>query len=110
MSDQSPDVIRRYFVASDARDAEALAACFTADGFVVDEDQRFVGHDEIIRWRHELAEKFTYTSELTGTESGGNDEHRSFVHIEGNFPGGQADLTFRFALRDGLISALTIGG
>jgi ketosteroid isomerase-like protein len=107
---ESPDVIRRYFVAADAGDLEALAACFTPDGAVVDEDQTFVGHDEIIRWRRELAGKFTYTSELTGTESGAGNVHRAFVHIEGNFPGGQADLTFRFALDRDLISALTIGG
>ena len=110
MRDESPPIIRRYFLAADARDDESLAACFTPDGVVIDEDQKFVGHDEIRRWRREVAGKFTYTSELTGTEAGGNDEHRAFVHIEGNFPGGQADLTFRFALRDDLISALTIGG
>jgi hypothetical protein len=107
---ESPAVIRRYFVASDAGDIEALAACFTPEGFVVDEDQTFVGHDEIVRWRREVAGKFTYTSELTGTEPGAEHEHRAFVHIEGNFPGGQADLTFRFTLADDLISALTIGG
>jgi hypothetical protein len=106
----SPAVIRRYFVAADAGDNEALAACFTTDGLVVDEDQTFVGHDEIIRWRREVAGKFTYTSELTRTELGGENEHRAFVHIEGNFPGGQADLTYRFTLAGDLIAALTIGG
>jgi hypothetical protein len=28
--------------------------------------------------------------------------------MEGDFPGGQVDLTFRFAVRDGLISTLDI--
>jgi len=32
------------------------------------------------------------------------------VHIEGDFPGGVADLTYRFALRDGLIADLSIVG
>ena len=30
------------------------------------------------------------------------------VHLEGNFPGGQVDLTDRFALRDGRIASLEI--
>jgi hypothetical protein len=30
------------------------------------------------------------------------------VHLEGNFPGGQVDLTDRFALRDGRIARLEI--
>jgi len=29
-------------------------------------------------------------------------------HLEGNFPGGVADLQFKFTLRDGRISRLTI--
>jgi hypothetical protein len=37
-------------------------------------------------------------------------EHRAFVHIEGNFPGGVADLTYRFTIDGDSISALTIGG
>jgi hypothetical protein len=110
VSDESPDVVRRYLHAADEQDADALAACFTPDGFVVDEDETYVGHDEIIRWRRELAGKFTYTSELTGTEPGGGNEHRAFVHIEGNFPGGKADLTYRFTVEGDLISALIIGG
>jgi SnoaL-like domain len=109
MDHESPDVIRRYLRAADERDAEALAACFTTDGTVIDEDVKYVGHDEIVRWRSELAGKFTYTSELTGTEAAADGEHRAFVHIEGDFPGGVADLTYRFTLRNDLISALHIG-
>jgi hypothetical protein len=110
VSDESPDVIRRYLRAADADEVEALAACFAADGYVVDEDETYSGRDEIMRWRREIARKWVYTSELTGTESVDDAEHRAFIHIEGNFPGGVADLTYRFTLRDGLIAALTIGG
>jgi hypothetical protein len=108
--DEAPDVVRRYLRAADEQDIEALAACFTPDGFVIDEDHTYVGHDEIVRWRRELLGRFTYTSTLTGTESGSGNEHRAFVHIAGNFPGGVADLTYRFTVEGDLISALTIGG
>lgn len=109
MSDESPDVIDRYLRAADQQDIEALAACFMPNGFVIDEGHKYIGHDEIVRWRRELLGRFTYTSELTGTESGDNNEHRAFVHIEGDFPGSVADLTYRFTVEGDLISALTIG-
>jgi hypothetical protein len=108
MSDASPDVIRRYLRAADEGDHEALAACFTPAGFVIDEDTKYTGRDEIIRWRREIAGKYVYTSELTGTEAVDDTDYRAFIHIEGNFPGGVADLTYRFAVRDGAIESLNI--
>ena len=107
MSDD-PEVISRYLRAADQGDVEALAACFAPAGFVIDEDQKYEGHDEIVGWRQELAGKYVYTSELTGTEAVDDTEYRAFIHIEGNFPGGVADLTYRFIVRDGLIAALNI--
>jgi SnoaL-like domain len=106
--DDSPDVIRRYLRAADDGDFEALAACFAPSGFVIDEDTRYEGRDEIIRWRGEIAGKYVYTSELTGTEAVDDTEYRAFVHIAGNFPGGVADLTYRFDVRDGAIASLSI--
>jgi hypothetical protein len=106
--DDSSDVIRRYLRAADDGDFEALAACFTPSGFVIDEDTKYEGHDEIIRWRRELAGRYVYTSELTGTEAVDDTEYRACVHIEGNFPGGVADLTYRFDVRDGAIAGLNI--
>ena len=108
MSEKDPEVIGRYLAAADTGDFEALAACFTPAGFVIDEDTKYEGHEEIIRWRRELAGKYVYTSKLTGTEPVDDTEYRAFIHIEGNFPGGVADLTYRFVLHDGAIAALNI--
>jgi uncharacterized protein (TIGR02246 family) len=106
----TPEVITRYLAAADAQDAEAMAACFTEDGSVVDEGETYKGHDEIVGWRAATAAKWTYTSTVTGTEPVTKDEHRVFVHVEGNFPGGVADLTYRFSLDHDRIAALTIAG
>jgi ketosteroid isomerase-like protein len=108
MVETIPDVITRYLRAADARDAETLAACFAADGTVADEGATYTGHDEIVGWRTGALSKWTYTTAVLRTESVGDCEHLVFVHIDGDFPGGQADLTYRFILSDGLISALSI--
>jgi ketosteroid isomerase-like protein len=105
----APEIIRRYLAAADAQDSAALADCFTADGTVVDEGRTYVGRDAIRGWRDLVAGTYTYTTEITGSESSGEDSHQVRAHVEGDFPGGQADLTYSFALRDGLIAALQIG-
>jgi ketosteroid isomerase-like protein len=105
----APEVITRYLAAADAQDSTALVGCFTTDGTVVDEDQTYLGRDAIRGWRDLIAGKYTYTTKVTGSEAAGPDTYRVSVHIEGDFPGGQADLTYSFALRDELIAALHIG-
>jgi ketosteroid isomerase-like protein len=109
MVDTIPEVIARYLRAAEAKDAKALAACFTADGTVLDEGATYTGPDEIIGWREGALSKWTYTTAVLRTEPVSDHEHLVFVHIEGDFPGGVADLTYRFILNDGLISALSIG-
>jgi hypothetical protein len=110
MVDTIPDVITRYLRAADEQDAKKLAGCFTADGTVLDEGVTYVGRDEIIGWREGALSKWTYTTTVLRTESVSDLEHLVFAHIEGDFPGGVADLTYRFALDDELISALSIVG
>jgi hypothetical protein len=101
-------VLASYFAAADRGDYAALADCFTPDGFVVDEGNTYRGRDEIIGWREAGAAKWTYTSTITGTQAVSADEYRAQVRVEGNFPGGVADLKYRFVLREGLIRELSI--
>jgi hypothetical protein len=108
MTDTAPPVVHRYLSAADAGNFAALADCFTADGSVTDEGKTYHGRSEIIAWREALAGLWTYTSTITANEPIGPDEHRLGVRVEGNFPGGVAELTYRFALRDGLIAKLDI--
>lgn len=104
----TPDVIARYLSAADGQDWSALADCFTEDGRVRDEGKSRVGRAEIIAWREEVAAAFTWTTTLLGTEATGDDRYTVAMRIEGNFPGGVADLKQRFELRDGLIAVLDI--
>jgi hypothetical protein len=105
-----PVIINAYLAAADAQDGEAMAACFAADGYVVDEGNTYRGYDEIVGWRKLTASKWTYTSTVTGRERVSDREHLVFVHLEGDFPGGTADLTYRFTIDADKIAALTIAG
>ncbi|MER5654946.1 hypothetical protein ABT076_18240 [Streptomyces sp. NPDC002131] len=54
------------------------------------------------------ASEYTYTTELTAAHRTDATHVTATHHLEGDFPGGQVDLRFRFTLRDGLIERLVI--
>src|SRR5438552_3468448 len=99
-----PDSIIGYLVAHRARDLDAAMPHYTADAAVTDEGHTYVGHNEIRAWLAHSASEYTYTIELTSAARSGDDRYDAVHHLEGDFPGGLADLHFRFTLRDGLIS------
>jgi len=112
MTDPLPPTISRYFTAADDGDTDALIACFTLDAVVTDEGRSRHGHDEIRQWREEVATAYEYTLEVVGSEPGGDrgglEWHDVLTHLEGNFPGGTVDLTYRFGLLGGRIAELQI--
>src|SRR5258706_15459829 len=98
--------IAAYF-AADKLNAEAIAQCFTNDAVVKDEGHTYNGLAEIKRWKSETGAKYTYTCEPFRVEQ----QDRVTVvscHLEGNFPGGKADLRFFFRLERGKIVNLEI--
>jgi ketosteroid isomerase-like protein len=103
----TPDVITRYLQAADAKEFEAAAACFIPDGTVLDEGRTYRGPAEIAGWRR-AATRWTYTTEVTGSEPVSAREYRVRVHASGDFPGGQADLAYTFRLDGDAIAALAI--
>src|SRR6266849_4233692 len=103
MAPTLPAVISRYFEATNARDQDALLACFTDDAAVTDEDRTMHGRSEIRAWRDSVAAKFEYTiAVLDSTEVVGPSEGVSVqavsTRLEGNFPGSPVELTFTFGL------------
>lgn len=103
-----PAVITRYLDAQRSRTAGAVADVFTPDAVVVDDGRTYTGADEVTGWLGSAAAEFTYTTTLTAARRDGDAHYVVVNHLEGDFPGGQADLNFRFTLRDGRIAALTI--
>ena len=108
MTDAPALVVTRYLAAADARDSQALADCFTADGTVSDEGVTHRGHGQIVGWREGLAAKWTYTTKVTESQPLADGQYLGSVRVEGDFPGGVADLRYLFALRDELIADLSI--
>lgn len=106
--DELPDPIPAYLTAHLARDADAAAAYFTGDAEVVDEGRTYTGHDAIRGWLGRAAGEFSYTTELVSAARCADGRYDAVHHLEGDFPGGVADLHFRFTLRDGLIRRLVI--
>ncbi|HUQ58843.1 nuclear transport factor 2 family protein [Lentzea sp.] len=103
-----PDVIRDYFAADAQKDTDAVVALFAEDAVVVDEERTWRGPGEIRAWRDGVASRFEYSTEvLTVADEG---DHRFLVsgRIEGDFPGGTADLTWRFTVTGNRIKALEI--
>jgi hypothetical protein len=105
---QLPDVVRRYHEAHDRRDTDAALATFTSDARVVDDGRTYVGTDEVRTFLDTAAAEFTYTRTPLGAVDEGDGVWLETSHIEGDFPGGQVDLGYRFTIVDGLIAELVI--
>jgi SnoaL-like domain len=107
-----PPVVSNYLAASDRDDGDAIVACFTEDAVVLDEDRHWRGAQAIRQWRENVATAYEYTVAIVGSqplgEVDGGQRHEVYTHLEGNFPGGQVDLTNRFTLRGDLIVGLQI--
>jgi hypothetical protein len=107
-----PTIVSNYMAASESRSVDAIVACFSDDAVVVDEDQEWRGRPKIRDWREGVATAYEYTVEVRGAAPRGQvdglERHDVYTHLEGNFPGGTVDLTYRFGLRDGHIARLEI--
>lgn len=75
---------------------------------MTDEGQTYRGTDQIRAWLSRSGSEYTYTIEQTGVSSSDAAHYDVTHHLEGDFPGGRADLHFRFTLREGKIADLTI--
>jgi hypothetical protein len=103
-----PDVIRTYLVAQGDDDVTTALTTFTGDAEVTDEGRTYRGRDEIAGWLGSAASEYTFTTEFTSAALIGAARAEVVQHLEGDFPGGVADLHFRFTLDNGLISRLII--
>jgi hypothetical protein len=106
MTIQLPEPIKAYF-AADRLDGDAVARCFASGAIVKDEGRIYTGVAAIKQWKAKTAAKYTYTCEPVSAEQ---KDGTTVVtcHLEGDFPGGRADLRFFFHLERGKIANLEI--
>jgi hypothetical protein len=105
---REPDVIGGYFEADARRDTDALVGLFVQDAVVLDEDETWRGLDEIRAWREGPVAQYEYTTEVFDTTAAGEHEYLVTGRLEGNFPGGTADVTWRFTIVGDRIARLHI--
>lgn len=96
-----PEAVARYLDAHRVHDTATALAQFCPDATVVDEGITYTGGAAIADWLNRAASEYTYTIELTASERLDATHVVAFHHLEGNFPGGVADLRHQFTLADG---------
>jgi hypothetical protein len=108
LPDSAPDVVGRYFELAARRDVEAIVALFTDDASLTDEGETRRGSDAIRAWQTGPAARYEYTTTIKDSEALGRDRYRVAVRLEGNFPGGTADLNYDFTVDGSRVSSLRI--
>lgn len=104
---QLPGPVRAFVTAHEARDADAALAVLSPDAVISDVGESFTGEDALRRFVSEAGAEFSYTDEITRVAQDGDIWVVSH-HLEGDFPGGTADLDYRFALAGDRIGRLDI--
>jgi len=102
-----PAPIARYLAAANADDADAVAACFTADAHVLDEARDHDGAAAIRAWAADARRRYRFHAEPRSFEpapGGGT----VTAHLTGDFPGAPADLRYRFRLAGDRVADLEI--
>lgn len=105
---QLPGTIRDYLAAHAARDSEAALRAFAPTAVVVDEGHTYRGTDEILGFLNQAGAEFSYTTELVGAQRIDDARWVAANRLEGDFPGGVAELNYRFTMAGDLITELVI--
>ena len=103
-----PDVIRRYFVLDAEPEIDSIVALFADDATVIDEGETRHGITAIRAWQTGPASRYTYTTDVLGTEVLTANRFVVTARLTGNFPGGTAELKWDFTVAGDRISQLVI--
>ena len=107
-SDALPTTIRDFLAASTVHDADTASSFLVEDVVVVDQNETFRGRDEVYAFLRDAGAEFEYTTEQIGARRVDDDHWVVTLRLEGTFPGGVADLDYRFTLRGDLVAELVI--
>jgi ketosteroid isomerase-like protein len=105
---QLPAVVSSCLAAHAAGDADTAVRAFAPSAVVTDEGRTYRGTDEVLEFLRSAGGQFTYTTELIGAERIDDAHWVATNRLEGDFPGGVAELRYRFTVVDGLVTELVI--
>jgi hypothetical protein len=103
-----PEAILAYQQAHDRRDVDTALAQFAAEAVVADDGRTYAGLDEIRHFLSSAASEYTYTRSLLNAVEESEGAWLLTNRLEGNFPGGTVDLSYRFRMEADRISGLDI--
>jgi hypothetical protein len=106
--DELPAVVTTYLAAHQARDVATAIEVFTLDAVVTDEGRTHIGREQIRAWLGSAATEYTFTTEFLSATRFDASRFDVVQRLKGDFPGGLADLHFRFVLDGTSISRLVI--
>ena len=108
MAVELPELLSRYFDATDGHDVEGLVALFADAATLVDEGATRHGLNEIRAWANGPAIAYDYRTDLISSEAIAPDRYLVAGRLTGDFPGGTADLTWDFTIAGEHITRLVV--
>lgn len=105
-----PSPISAYVEASNAQDAQRVAAAFLPDATVHDEGHVHRGRADIAAWAEHSAREYRATMTPLGIDriDDSDDGYAVRAEVSGNFPGSPITLAFHFALQSNSIASLEV--
>jgi ketosteroid isomerase-like protein len=107
-SDTLPPTVRDFLAASTVHDADTASSFLVEDVVVVDQAETFRGRDQVHAFLRDAGSEFEYTTEQIGARRFDEEHWVVTLRLEGTFPGGVAELDYRFTLRGDLVAELVI--
>lgn len=102
-----PTTVRDFIAQHNVRGAD-LSAFLTEDVLLDDVGQILRGRDEAQAFLRDAAAQFEVTTEQTGARRLEDHRWEVTLRLEGTFPGGVAELDYRFTLRHDRIAELVV--
>lgn len=103
-----PAVVTACLSAHRSRDVAAALRTFTAEAAVTDEGRTVRGREAIGAWLNNAGSEYTFSTTFTGATVPDAAHVDVVQRLEGDFPGGVADLHYRFTLDGDRICDLVI--
>ena len=107
-TDSLPATVRDFLSAHVVHDAATASSFLAEDAVVVDQGETFRGREKAHAFLRDAGSEFEYTTEQIGARRVDDAHWVVILRLEGTFPGGVAELDYRFTLRDDLVTELVI--
>ena len=108
-SDTLPAPVRDFIAAHLVGDDATASSYLAEDVVFVDQGQTVHGREQVHAFLRDASSQFEYTTEQIGAHRVDDEHWVVALRLEGTFPGGVAELDYRFSVRDDLVSELVIG-